>query len=67
MGANQATEIAKLESEVKRLAALVMEYQQVVSRIENTCQRHNGPHVNTGAHALAASVLAMIAGTRGGS
>lgn len=64
MGVGQTTEVAKLESEVKRLAALCMDQQQLLARIENTCQRHNGPHVNTGAHALAASVLAMIASSR---
>ena len=61
MGVEQTTHLAKLEADVKRLAALAQAQQQTLSKIELVCQRHNGPHVNTGAHALAASILATIA------
>ena len=67
MGVEQTTHLAKLESDVKRLGALAREQQEVLSRIEAICQRNNHAGVNTGAHALASSILATIASARGGS
>ncbi len=66
MGIEQASGIAKLESEVRRLSKLAMEQQQTISEILLVCQRHNGPHVVTGAHSLAASIIAKINSARGG-
>ena len=53
--------IAKLEADVNRLAALAQSQQQTLSKIELVCQRNNHAGVNTGAHALAASILSTIA------
>lgn len=65
MGVEQTTYVAKLEADVKRLAALAQAQQQTLSKIELVCQRHNHAGVNTGAHALAASILSTIASSRG--
>lgn len=61
MGVTQTTHIAHLEAEVRRLGQLARDQQEVLSAIELIAQRHNHPGVNTGAHTLAASILAKIA------